>query len=487
MAEKNTISIDDILTYLRKVEIAVSNFEPRMEDKISSLEEFRNSIAHLTDILMLGDWSPSSKQLTKIEEDLREALISLEELSSTRRINRIIRYDKIANISNNIDVMLKERVDKMAINSEMSNDEKNTIYVDEVLSLLSQLEIESNKVFVNLTLREAPIYQRIQSIVQEYNENFIRMEWASSNSQLFEIKNHLINLLDSLKKLLRDDSFNEIKVLTQISHYLDKLFFIINFEKTYQSGISRRLSEQNKELIRRIEETSHELDLQVQNAKKTNELLQSQYEKASSDLQAANLDQLTKLQEQSTNLRSVLEKDVESEINKFNDLVGKANELHTFMQGRALSDFFAKRAVEEKTSAHNWTMATWGFASATLLAIITIFIYQVLYFSPENKADLSLLGTKVLFTATLGLIAKWTSKRSNRHLAEESKYYRLSVNISTIDSFVEKLDEKARNEVLAAVAMKTFTEVNGNETATDFETASVLDVIKSVLPKADGK
>src|SRR5687768_9718293 len=101
-----------------------------------------------------------------------------------------------------------------------------------------------------------------------------------------------------------------------------------------------------------------------------------------------------------------------------------------------------------------------------------------------QQLDLSLLGTKVLFTATLGLIAKWTSKRANRHLAEESKYHRLAINMKTMDDFVSKLPEDAKNEILKAVALKTFTEINANETAVDFETASVVDMVKSAIPKA---
>lgn len=103
----------------------------------------------------------------------------------------------------------------------------------------------------------------------------------------------------------------------------------------------------------------------------------------------------------------------------------------------------------------------------------------------RKEVDLSILGTKVLFTATLGLIAKWISKRTNLHLTEESKYHRLAINMKTIDPFIEKLPEDKKNAILAAKALKTFTEIRENTTAADFETASVADAIKGLLPKAE--
>ena len=95
-----------------------------------------------------------------------------------------------------------------------------------------------------------------------------------------------------------------------------------------------------------------------------------------------------------------------------------------------------------------------------------------------------MLGTKVLFTATMGFIAKWTSKRANRHLMEESKYHRLALNVEAINSFIATLKDESKDAVLSAVALKIFTETTGNEAATDFETTNnLLDNFKDLLPK----
>jgi len=365
--------------------------------------------------------------------------------------------------------------------------EKNTISNDEFLDLLKQVESELMKLSETSEPLIIYIREKANSVISSYIGFFSNNIREIFDTEQLERRREELSFVLGFLKDFPDDKISQFRVAGQISYWLDELYLSLFMERGKPDSFFKRLELQNTKVIHKIETSSKELDEQVLKAKDINQLLQSQYEKTSSDLQASNLEQLQKIQEQSNNLKPLFEEQVKNELDNFNALVGKANELHNFMQGRALSDFFAKRAVEEKTSARNWTIATWGFASATLVAIFATFVYQVLYFSPENKGDLSLLGTKVLFTATLGLIAKWTSKRANRHLAEESKYHRLSINISTIDSFVEKLDEKARHEVLAAVAMKTFTEVSGNETATDFETASVLDFIKGVLPKADGK
>ncbi|CAN5555683.1 hypothetical protein BH10ACI1_BH10ACI1_31560 [soil metagenome] len=356
---------------------------------------------------------------------------------------------------------------------------------DEVLSLLNQVENQVKEWFGYVTLQEATIAQRIQLIIQEYNEDFRMNYWSPSDTQLFDIKSYLISLSESLNKLPRDENVDKSHLLTQISHYSDKLLFIINFGKSYQSAITQELSEQNRKPVTQIIESSSELDKQVQDAKKINELLQSQFEKTSSDLQASNLAQLTKFEGDKLKVINDYRTEAQEKLAQIDEFVADAEELKHYAQGKALSGFFAQRAADEKKSAANWTYLTWAFAITTLMAIGVIFYFQLNNFVQNQPADLSLLGTKVLFTATLGLVAKWTSKRANRHLSDESKYHRLAINMKTIDSFIDKLPEDAKNEIMKTVALKIFTEVNGNETATDFETASALDFIKGVLPKAD--
>ncbi len=178
--------------------------------------------------------------------------------------------------------------------------------------------------------------------------------------------------------------------------------------------------------------------------------------------------------------------DVNEALSNIKELELEGKTLSQLLAGRVLNDYFEKRAKEEKTSAFRWTIATWVFAVLTIGALVGIFILTAFYLNiPNQEFNLQLLGTKILITATLGFVAKWTSKRANRHLMEEAKYHRLAVNMATLTSFIAPLNEEGRAAVISAVAINTFTETSGNETKTDFETASASDLVSKFLPKVE--
>lgn len=152
------------------------------------------------------------------------------------------------------------------------------------------------------------------------------------------------------------------------------------------------------------------------------------------------------------------------------------------LAGKVLNNFYQQRADEELKKARKWTWATWVFAIATLV-ILGLIIILGLGSIPTSPVDYQFLGTKFLAIATFGLIAKWTSKRANRHLAEEAKYHRLAVNMATLVPFTETLKEDTKDKLLSEVASKIFTDGTGNDTATDYEAGS-LDFIKGFLEKS---
>jgi hypothetical protein len=154
------------------------------------------------------------------------------------------------------------------------------------------------------------------------------------------------------------------------------------------------------------------------------------------------------------------------------------------LAGKELNDFYSQRAKKEGWKAFGWTVATWLSAILTILMLLYVFIYQI-DSALESTINYSLLSTKILITATLGFIAKWTSKRANRHLTEEAQYHRLAVNMATINSFIATLDEANKNNVISTVAVKIFTDGTGNETPTEFETPGIADVAKTVIAKTE--
>lgn len=167
-----------------------------------------------------------------------------------------------------------------------------------------------------------------------------------------------------------------------------------------------------------------------------------------------------------------------------NDLRKKQTEsekLVQFLSEATISDFYAKKADEHKTSAKNWTYVTWAFACATIAVIIIALIYQIVKSINIDSVNYALLSSKILLTVTLGFTAKWTSKQATRHNIEEVKYRRLSLNMATLKPFIDTLEESKKNEVIAAIAIKTFTDSGINEFATDFEAPNLGDLLKNYL------
>jgi hypothetical protein len=165
-----------------------------------------------------------------------------------------------------------------------------------------------------------------------------------------------------------------------------------------------------------------------------------------------------------------------------------AKELNQILSGKVLNGYYEQRASGEREKASNWTKGTWFFATSTLFCLLALLLYQIGGLKADTEQakliDLQFLGTKFLIITTLGLIAKWTSKRANRHLMEEAKYHRLAVNIATVKPFTDILEPQERSRVLAEIAIKIFTDGTGNESSSEFDAGS-FDILKSLLPKGD--
>ena len=353
---------------------------------------------------------------------------------------------------------------------------------DDILKRLKLVQMSAEQSFDAQDEAGKQIINRIISVVAIFEDQLQLNNWLPSENQFKAIDKNLSDIEFPYTVL---DRAIKISDYPNIPLAIDNLEFILNERKSFQAYFSQALREFDQNLINKIETTSHELDSQVEKAKQVNELLQSQFEKTSSDLQASSRTELSKFQEDNLKIKSDYEAVVKEKLEELNKFVTEAEELKLYIGGKALSGFFAERATQEKKSALYWTIGTWFFAISTLIVIVIIFYLQLNNLIQLKENDYSFLGIKVLLTATLGLIAKWTSKRANRHLADESKYHRLAINMKTIDSFIDKLKPESKEEILKAVALKTFTEVNSNETATDFETPGASDFIKGILPKAD--
>jgi hypothetical protein len=180
-----------------------------------------------------------------------------------------------------------------------------------------------------------------------------------------------------------------------------------------------------------------------------------------------------------------LESESQKTFNRLKDLEFEGKKLLHIYTGAVLGNDFDIRAKREARNAKIWTTFTIISAVATLGVLVFIFNYQFNKASENIPINYQFLTTKLFLVATLGVIAKWTSKRANRHLLEESKYHRLALNLKTADAFIKNLEKSKQDEVIASIAGKIFTETTGNETPTEFESAGSIDVLKQLLPTKD--
>lgn len=160
--------------------------------------------------------------------------------------------------------------------------------------------------------------------------------------------------------------------------------------------------------------------------------------------------------------------------------------LHIY-SGFVLESAFSERAKGESRKARWWTFFTVLSALSSIGLLGYIFWMQIVQVAPimpnDGKIDFQFLSTKILLALTLGVIARWTSKRANLHLAEESKYHRLALNLKTVDAFIKNIDKSKQDEVIAAIANKLFTETAGNDMQIDYDGSVLNDTVSKFIAK----
>lgn len=192
---------------------------------------------------------------------------------------------------------------------------------------------------------------------------------------------------------------------------------------------------------------------------------------------------------------NVLFDDFKSGVNKFGEesktIVDKIKSLEietetlaSLAASKVQTDDFKNRSESELAKANKWTYATWGFALSSLIILVLAFLYEIYGFYNHNfqmnQVNYQLLGTKFFLIATLGLIAKWSSKRAQKHLAEESKYHRLFINMKTIDPFIASFSIDKKVELKSQIALKFFTEIEESNASTEYDNSTFVDLIKNI-------
>jgi hypothetical protein len=186
----------------------------------------------------------------------------------------------------------------------------------------------------------------------------------------------------------------------------------------------------------------------------------------------------------------VIFSEAESSLKSIKDLELEGKKLIHLAAGKIKSNDYLNRANDEKGLARNWTIMTWVFAALSILTLIIGVILQLMLISnPQTPlpadVNITFVTSKLVLIATFGIVARWCSKRANKHLLDETRYRRLGINTASMDAFIAELPRDEKAKIVSAVAVHIFTDDGHNEANTDYESSgtAVLDQIKSALQK----
>jgi|CXWL01.1.fsa_nt_gi hypothetical protein len=126
------------------------------------------------------------------------------------------------------------------------------------------------------------------------------------------------------------------------------------------------------------------------------------------------------------------------------------------MSEKSLQNDFLIQADKEKTSAQLWNFATFGNVILLLAAIGFIFYHTFVNPTATDSTGYPHILSKFLVTVVIGVIARWTSRQANRHLAEERRLRRLALELATINPFLSNLPDDIQYKVKEALAMKYY-------------------------------
>jgi len=133
---------------------------------------------------------------------------------------------------------------------------------------------------------------------------------------------------------------------------------------------------------------------------------------------------------------------------------------------KSLQNDFIIQADKEKDRAWWWNFATFLAVGLLLLAIGYIFVHTIIVSLPPDQSSYPQILSKFLVTGVIGIVARWTSRQANRHLAEERRLRKLSLELATINPFLNNLPGEIQFKVKEHLAMKYYG--NSNEEKAPF-------------------
>ncbi len=126
------------------------------------------------------------------------------------------------------------------------------------------------------------------------------------------------------------------------------------------------------------------------------------------------------------------------------------------MSEKSLQNDYIIQANKEKNSARLWNSATFLTVVLLLVAIGFIFVHTIIAPLPIDQTSYPQVLSKFLVTAVIGIVARWTSRQANRHLAEERRLRRLALELATINPFINNLEPAIQSKIKEILAMKYY-------------------------------
>ncbi|MEO6588679.1 MAG: hypothetical protein ABIP06_05070 [Pyrinomonadaceae bacterium] len=126
------------------------------------------------------------------------------------------------------------------------------------------------------------------------------------------------------------------------------------------------------------------------------------------------------------------------------------------MSEKSLQNDFIIQADKEKDRGWWWNLATFVEVGLLILAVGYIFVHTIIVPLPVDQSTYPQILSKFLVTAVIGIIARWTSRQANRHLAEERRLRKLALELATINPFLNNLPDEIQFKVKELLAMRYY-------------------------------
>jgi len=217
----------------------------------------------------------------------------------------------------------------------------------------------------------------------------------------------------------------------------------------FQKQFSERIGEYQRQFSESEEDRRKKLESSIQSRDRT-------YKKETNDRTAEINSWRDEFTSNFNTDKKQFESDSQALIEKLRKFAKEAEVTLGLMSEKSLQNDFITQADREKARAWSWNLATFVTIGLLLLAIGYIFIHTIIIPSAADPVAYSQILSKFLVTGVIGIVARWTSRQANRHLAEERRLRRLALELATINPFLNNLPPEIQHKVKEILAMRYY-------------------------------